>query len=946
MTVRVLGVRHHGPGSARSVVAALSELRPSVVLIEGPPEADGLVALAADGQLVPPVALLAYATDDAARAAFWPFAVFSPEWQALRWALDHGAAVRFCDLPAAQILARDEPAGAAGEPPAENPDGPAGESVTSGPPDRHPGGGDGPEDGRRDGAAPEGGRPEGEPPEGLRPEGGAGPAGEGPDGEGPDGEGPGGGGPGGRGSDGGGAGGGWPEAAGGAEAPAGPGVRADPLAALAAAAGYDDPERWWDDVVESGRAGPDPFDAITEAMAELRAAEPARAPAERAHEARREAQMRTVLRRATREHERVAVVCGAWHAPALTGRLPPAGADAALLRGQPKRKVALTWVPWTHGRLATASGYGAGVRSPGWYHHLFMQPEQTVPRWLAAVAGVLRAEDLPVSTAHVIEAVRLADSLAVLRGRGLAGLAEVTEATRAVLADGDELLLDLVTRRLVVGEALGAVPAAAPTVPLQADLTAQARRLRLKIEPQDRSVELDLRKPIDLDRSRLLHRLDLLQIPWGVPAVSATRATGTFRETWTLGWQPELAVAVVTASTWGTTVEAAATAKLAAAADPAGSTSGGLAELTAAVERCLLADLPGALPALLTALDAAAAADLDVVHLMAALPALARALRYGDVRGTDVSALARVAGVLLVRICAGLPAATTGLDDEAAAALCRQVDETHAAVALLPAPAPSAPAPSVLGLPAPGLSGDGPSALAPSAPAPSVLGPSAPAPSAPAPSVLAPSVLAPSAPGLSVLGLPAPGLSGDGPSDDGPFDGGRFAAAAPGAGPAGELPARERWLAALHGLVDRAALPGLLAGRLVRLLLDAGRLDRADAGRRLARALSVGPVAPAKAAWVEGFLAGGGLLLTHDAGLLALLDEWITALPRDEFTDVLPLLRRTFSTFEVGERRVLAEQIRRGTGVPAAATSEVSDLDEVRAAAALPVVATLLGIPT
>ncbi len=906
MTVRVLGVRHHGPGSARSVVAALSELRPSVVLIEGPPEADGLVALAADGQLVPPVALLAYATDDAARAAFWPFAVFSPEWQALRWALDHGAAVRFCDLPAAQILARDEPAGAAGEPPAENPDGPAGESVTSGPPGRHPGGGHGPEDGRRDGAAPEAGRPEGEPPEGLRPEGGAGPDGEGPDGEGPGGGGPGGrdpdgggaggrgsdgGGPGGRGSDGGGAGGGWPEAAGGAEAPAGPGVRADPLAALAAAAGYDDPERWWDDVVESGRAGPDPFDAITEAMAELRAAEPARPPAERAHEARREAQMRTVLRRATREHERVAVVCGAWHAPALTGRLPPAGADAALLRGQPKRKVALTWVPWTHGRLATASGYGAGVRSPGWYHHLFMQPEQTVPRWLTAVAGVLRAEDLPVSTAHVIEAVRLADSLAVLRGRGLAGLAEVTEATRAVLADGDELLLDLVTRRLVVGEALGAVPAAAPTVPLQADLTAQARRLRLKIEPQDRSVELDLRKPIDLDRSRLLHRLDLLQIPWGVPAVSATRATGTFRETWTLGWQPELAVAVVTASTWGTTVEAAATAKLAAAADPAGSTSGGLAELTAAVERCLLADLPGALPALLTALDAAAAADLDVVHLMAALPALARALRYGDVRGTDVSALARVAGVLLVRICAGLPAATTGLDDEAAAALCRQVDETHAAVALLPAPAPSAPAPSV-------------------------------------------------------LGLPAPGLSGDGPSDDGPFDGGRFAAAVPGAGPAGELPARERWLAALHGLVDRAALPGLLAGRLVRLLLDAGRLDRADAGRRLARALSVGPVAPAKAAWVEGFLAGGGLLLTHDAGLLALLDEWITALPRDEFTDVLPLLRRTFSTFEVGERRVLAEQIRRGTGVPAAATSEVSDLDEVRAAAALPVVATLLGIPT
>jgi hypothetical protein len=58
--VALYGVRHHGPGSARSVRAALIQQRPDVVLIEGPPEADGLVALAADAQMRPPVALLAY----------------------------------------------------------------------------------------------------------------------------------------------------------------------------------------------------------------------------------------------------------------------------------------------------------------------------------------------------------------------------------------------------------------------------------------------------------------------------------------------------------------------------------------------------------------------------------------------------------------------------------------------------------------------------------------------------------------------------------------------------------------------------------------------------------------------------------------------------------------------------------------------------------------------
>ena len=46
MTVHLFGVRHHGPGSARALVAALDELQPDMVLIEGPPEADELVALA------------------------------------------------------------------------------------------------------------------------------------------------------------------------------------------------------------------------------------------------------------------------------------------------------------------------------------------------------------------------------------------------------------------------------------------------------------------------------------------------------------------------------------------------------------------------------------------------------------------------------------------------------------------------------------------------------------------------------------------------------------------------------------------------------------------------------------------------------------------------------------------------------------------------------------
>ena len=108
---------------------------------------------------------------------------------------------------------------------------------------------------------------------------------------------------------------------------------------------------------------------------------------------------------------------------------------------------------------------------------------------------------------------------------------------------------------------------------------------------------------------------------------------------------------MIEAAVWGTTVLTAATAKLAETTE-----SGSLVELTAAVERALLAELPDGLDRLLTTLAQRAALDADVVHLMEALPALARAHRYGDVRGTDTSALASVATTLVVRICAGLTA--------------------------------------------------------------------------------------------------------------------------------------------------------------------------------------------------------------------------------------------------------------------------------------------------
>src|SRR6185436_20956446 len=93
------GIRHHGPGSARSLVRALAAVRPDVVLIEGPPDANDLLPLASHAGLEPPVALLVYAPEAPNKAVLYPFARFSPEWQAIQFALARGIDVRFIDLP-------------------------------------------------------------------------------------------------------------------------------------------------------------------------------------------------------------------------------------------------------------------------------------------------------------------------------------------------------------------------------------------------------------------------------------------------------------------------------------------------------------------------------------------------------------------------------------------------------------------------------------------------------------------------------------------------------------------------------------------------------------------------------------------------------------------------------------------------------------------------------
>jgi hypothetical protein len=356
-------------------------------------------------------------------------------------------------------------------------------------------------------------------------------------------------------------------------------------------------------------------------------------------------------------------------------------ADTALLADLPSVSVEAAWVPWTYSRLAYGSGYGAGIVSPGWYHHLWQlgqagaNPTEVSSHWLTNVANLLREERLDTSSAHIIEAVRLAEALTAIRGLALPGLAELNEATQTVLCFGEAEPMQLIQERLIVSERMGAVPPDSPMIPLQRNLYQEQKRLRLRAAPSKSTLSLDLRQPMHLERSHLLHRLLLLGLPWG-KKVSVRGKKGTFREVWQLQWLPDFAVRLIEAGMWGNTVEDAAIAYAQDVADKATDLSG----LTGLLDQIILADLPAVIAPLMRRIEDEASLSSDIPLMMDNLLPLARLLRYGSVRNTDQAVIQHVVDGLLTRICLGLPSSCASLDDKAAAEMLERLIAVHGVV--------------------------------------------------------------------------------------------------------------------------------------------------------------------------------------------------------------------------------------------------------------------------
>jgi hypothetical protein len=752
--IHILGIRHHGPGSARNVKEFLEAVKPDIVLVEGPPEADPLLQWVTHSALKPPVAILVYQPDDLQRSSFYPFAEFSPEWQAIAYARKHNIHVRFMDLPMSHYMAIEKEKSEQQKREEENKPDAADASINN---------------------------------YALRNN----------------------------------------------EVRELVEIKKDPISYLAEAAGYDDGEKWWEHMFEHRHNNEQVFDAVTEAMQVLRETVPAK---EERIEQLREAWMRKTIRQAEKElFQNIAVICGAWHAPALTN-MPKQKDDNDLLKGLPKVKIECTWIPWTYSRLSYYSGYGAGIESPGWYHHIWRHPFDDGTRWMAKVAKLFRSKQMDTSVAHVIEAVRLAESLAYLRNLHKAGLEELNEATRTVLCNGESILMQLIHDELIVSNRIGEVPGEIPKPPLQVDIEKLQKKLRLPATADFKDYTLDLRKETDLERSIFLHRLQLLQIKWGERHVISGK--GTFKEQWRLQWNPELSINIIEKGNWGNTVFEAAEKFVIAKAREAKS----LSTVSELLENAMPAELHRGIEECINCINNLAAASGDVIQLMEVVPGLVQVSRYGNVRKTDADLVLGIVNSMITRICVSLPAACTAIDDEAAQKLLDLFVKLTDAVNVLQQP-----------------------------------------------------------------------------------------------------DITTQWQQTLQVIAAAGNSSPLIAGYAMRLLTDYKILEGNELVKAFHFAMSVTSEPDKAAAWLEGFLKGGGTILLIDDDLWSLVNNWVGELDEEVFTRVLPLLRRTFAGFAPTERRKLGEKVKAdGTGKMIATKIETG-INEERAKQGIPVIMQLLG---
>lgn len=581
----LFGVRHLSPAGAFHLRRLLDTVRPRLVLVEGPSDLSGQLPDITRPETAPPIAILAYTQAAPVRSILYPFAEYSPEYQAIAWAHEHGAECRFMDLPSDVFLALGS-----ARPPVDQQEGEA---------------------------------------------------------------------------------------------------RFDAYAALDAQAGEDGHETFWERTLEHA-TDPDAYRlGAAEFGAQLRDLTAGR-EGDWAETVVREAYMRRVIEDAlSGEYApgEIVAVTGAYHVEGLKTAAPMTDAEIAALPREPSSH---TLMPYSYYRLSTRSGYGAGNRAPAYYSLLWQGLQKGSGSWaaesyLARIALYQRESGTSVSSAEVIEAVRLAGSLAALRGSGRPALRDLRDAAVTCLGGGSFAAVSRAVASAEIGSAIGALPDGVSRTSIQADFYRQLKDLKLEkyrdLTAQD--LPLDLRENrnvktarsafLDLERSAFLHRLRVLGVSFGQRR-EVEQDNATWAERWVLRWAPEAEIELVESALKGDTVAQAASFQLGERVEAAT----GMADIAAVIEDAFTCGMAGAVTCATAALQAMAVDAAGLDDLAATAQRLSVVVQYGGVRRLDSAPLEPILRQIYLRCCLILSTACA-CDDTGAKVVAQSIERVNAA---------------------------------------------------------------------------------------------------------------------------------------------------------------------------------------------------------------------------------------------------------------------------
>ena len=600
--VNFFGIRHLSPAGAHFLRGYLDEIRPELVLIEAPSDFEDVCADIVRSETEPPFAILAYTDHAPVRTILYPFAEYSPEYQAILWCHENKVKCRFMDLPSetflalyeqkierAMAMAQDVDENEAED--EENSD--ISDNTSNTEPDKERG--------------------------------------------------------------------------------------ISVYEKLDIFSGENSHETFWERTLEhcadisAYNEGANLFGKNIRELSE-------NGEREDADEILlRESYMRKCIRSAIKDgtaSEKIVVVTGAYHVEGLKSY--EADEEMPVLQ---KTNSLHTLMPYSYYRLSTRSGYGAGNKAPGYYELIWEayrhdDPLYAANAYLTNIAAAHRKSGNAASSAQVIEAVRLAASLAEMRGgNNIPTLRDLRDAAETCIGEGSFAALTIAVADVEIGTKIGALPEGVSRTSIQDDFYRLLKDLRLEkyksVTAQE--LKLDLREDrrasseksafLDLNRSFFLHKLRVLNINFA-EKMASKQDSATWAEEWKICWTPESEIALVESALKGDTVELAASFELKERVENADSMS----VVAGAIEDAFYCGMSSAAGYAVSALQAMAVDAVSFEELAKTALRLSNAVSYGDIRHADCAPLLPIIQQMYYRACLILTGACV-CDDEASNAI-------------------------------------------------------------------------------------------------------------------------------------------------------------------------------------------------------------------------------------------------------------------------------------